>query len=163
MEYHLDEIDLKILTIMQSDGSRSLARMSRAVSRSKATCFKRIQRMREIGIIRHKVTLLDPDALNVRFSAMIILKGRTEKTMAVDLVAAELAGIPEVMDIFHMIENGDLLLRVAISDESGLNCLKTKLRAKVPEFAMNVVPVSCLHRKTALPLTFVPLAETVAL
>jgi Lrp/AsnC family transcriptional regulator len=150
----LDQIDLQILGIVQPDADRSLAQISWVVKRSKAACFKRLQRLREIGVIRRKVTLLDPGALNVPHTAIVVIKGGAADASSASWIAARLARIAEVMDVFQMVENGDFLLRVVMPNPRSWSRLQAKLRALAGEGAISMHVVECLQSKTALPLDF---------
>lgn len=154
MEGTLDQIDLQILQIVQPDAARSLSQISRVVKRSRAACFKRLQRLRERGIIRRTVTLLDPEALKVPVTAIVTVQINPSAGQSAGAVASALARLPEVMDVFRVAGGGNLLLRVVMPHEASATVLAGKLHAIVPDGVLNIAFVDCLHMKTTLPLDF---------
>ena len=59
MHSELDNYDRRILALLQDDASLSSAQIAEQVGLSQSPCWRRIQRMKEEGIIRGQVTLLD--------------------------------------------------------------------------------------------------------
>jgi Lrp/AsnC family transcriptional regulator len=153
MSCKLDAIDLQILRIVQPDARRPLAQIARAVKRSKATCFKRLQRLKETGVIRRTVTLLDPKAINLPTTAMVTIKLGTLET-PIENTAKRLVEVPEVMDVFLVEERRELFLRIVMPRAAGWPALQRELRSHVPTGEMTVSIVQCLQTKTALPLGF---------
>jgi Lrp/AsnC family transcriptional regulator len=162
MNWNFDAIDLQTLRIVQPDARRSLAQIVRAVKRSQATCFKRPQRMKEGGVIRRTVTLLNPNAINVPATAIVTIKlGSLEKPL-IELIAARLVDVPEIMDVFLVAVWRELLLRVVMPCTTGWPALQHKLKAYVPAGEMSASFVQCLQTKTALPLGFADIGREFA-
>ncbi len=153
MSRNLDAIDLQILDIVQPDAGRSLAQIARKVKRCQATCFKRLQRLKETGVIRRTVTLLDPKAINVPITAMVTMRIEAAGS-AIESTAARLADVAEVMDVFLVAERHELLLRVVMPHAAVWPDLRRRLLSHVLGGEMTVLIVQCLQTKTALPLGF---------
>ena len=60
----LDEMDVKILRILQEDCTRSVADVGKEVGLSTTPCWRRIQKLEEAGVIRRRVAVLDPPSVN---------------------------------------------------------------------------------------------------
>ena len=67
----LDRIDLKILELLQKDGGISNLELADQVGLSSSPCARRVRQLEESGIIRKRVTLLDPRALGLQLVAFI--------------------------------------------------------------------------------------------
>ena len=67
----LDRIDRAILRALQRDASVSNIALSRKVNLSAAACLRRTERLKELGLIRGIVALLDPVALDAGTLVMI--------------------------------------------------------------------------------------------
>lgn len=63
MKKNIDEIDLQLLELLQRDASISQQVLAERVGISPATCLRRVQRLREAGILAAQVALVDPWAL----------------------------------------------------------------------------------------------------
>ena len=59
-EYKLDNIDWKILDILQSDASISNLELSEKVFLSPSPCSRRVKNLESLGYISRRVTLIDP-------------------------------------------------------------------------------------------------------
>ena len=61
----MDDIDKKILSIIQKDATIPLSELSKKVGISKTPSWNRIRKMEEEGIIKSKVTVLDNKKINL--------------------------------------------------------------------------------------------------
>ena len=67
----MDEIDRKLLQILQQDATLSIAQMADRVGLSPTPCWKRIQKLEAQGVITRRVALLDPDQIGMRLTAFV--------------------------------------------------------------------------------------------
>src|SRR3989442_15814198 len=89
----IDDIDLKILTIIRSDARISNAEVARQICMTPSAVFERIRKLEERGVIRGYETRLNPKVLGLGLLAFVFV--RTDGT-AGELTAAErLAGCSE--------------------------------------------------------------------
>jgi Lrp/AsnC family transcriptional regulator len=90
MQGELDAYDRRILALLQEDASLSSAQIAEKVGLSQSPCWRRIQRMKDEGIIRGQVTLLDRKkiGLNTQIFAEIKLNahGRSNFTEFTDAI-----------------------------------------------------------------------------
>ena len=71
---NFEEIDRKILALLQEDATIQLAEIANAVGLSTTPCWRRIQKLEQNGIIRKRVALLDDTALNVGTTVFVSIK-----------------------------------------------------------------------------------------
>jgi Lrp/AsnC family transcriptional regulator len=150
----LDHIDLQILDIVQPDASRSLAQIGQRVKRSRVACFRRLLRLKETGVIRRTVTLLDPASINLSTTAMVTIRPNRHDAPPLQQVARRVAEVAEVMDVFLVPERREMLLRVVMPRAAIWPVLKDKLQAYLPPSEITISIVECVSAKTALPLSF---------
>src|SRR5215469_9388354 len=62
-KHELDTTDRKILRALQDDAGISNVDLARKVALSPSPCLRRVQRLEELGVIRRRVTLLEPAAV----------------------------------------------------------------------------------------------------
>ena len=62
---NIDEVDLMLLELLQSDASRSNQALAELAHISPPTCLRRIKRLRDSGLIARELALLDSDKLAV--------------------------------------------------------------------------------------------------
>ncbi|HGM8324995.1 TPA: Lrp/AsnC family transcriptional regulator, partial [Pseudomonas aeruginosa] len=75
MSIPLDIYDQRILALLQEESSLSTAEIAERIGLSQSPCWRRIQRLKEEGVIRKQVTLLDRKkiGLNTQVFAQIKL------------------------------------------------------------------------------------------
>ncbi len=56
----LDQVDRRILQIVQQDASLSIGQIAAQVGLSQTPCWKRLQKLESNGIIRRRIAVLDP-------------------------------------------------------------------------------------------------------
>jgi Lrp/AsnC family transcriptional regulator len=68
MQVELDKADLRILEVLQHHGNLSAAEVAEKVDMTTSTCWRRITRLEEAGVVKSRVTLLDREkvGLNAR-------------------------------------------------------------------------------------------------
>ena len=55
----MDEFDRRILTVLQTDASQSVAQIADQAGLSPTPCWRRVQKLEANGVIRGRVALLD--------------------------------------------------------------------------------------------------------
>tara|TARA_B100001079_G_scaffold161889_1_gene138769 strand:- start:993 stop:1454 length:462 start_codon:yes stop_codon:yes gene_type:complete len=61
----MDDIDKKILSLLQDNATLPLSELSKRVGVSKTPCWNRIRKMEEEGVIESRVTVLDNKKINL--------------------------------------------------------------------------------------------------
>jgi Lrp/AsnC family transcriptional regulator len=70
----LDATDRQILHLLQQDADMPMARLAEAVHLSPTPCWRRVQRLKDEGIIRRQVALLDAARLNLGVTVFVTVK-----------------------------------------------------------------------------------------
>jgi Lrp/AsnC family transcriptional regulator len=150
----LDTFDRKILAALQSDSSRSTTEIADEVGLSQAPCWRRIQRLKESGVIKAQVSILDRKklGLNTQIFAQVKLSahGRAHLSDFSDAIRQ----FPEVLDCFVMMGTVDFMLRIVTKDiESYEHFFFNKL-SQVPgvQEIHSMVALSEIKSTTQLPL-----------
>lgn len=73
MEPPLDDVDRRLLELLVQDGTRSAADLSTEVAISRAQAYRRLDRLREVGVLRGTTARLDPKAVGWGMDVLIIL------------------------------------------------------------------------------------------
>ncbi|MDE7952147.1 MULTISPECIES: Lrp/AsnC family transcriptional regulator, partial [Gammaproteobacteria] len=83
MSIPLDIYDQRILALLQEESSLSTAEIAERIGLSQSPCWRRIQRLKEEGVIRKQVTLLDRKkiGLNTQVFAQIKLNAHGRKNL----------------------------------------------------------------------------------
>jgi Lrp/AsnC family transcriptional regulator len=112
----LDDIDRRILEILQEDASLSSAQVAERVGLSSSPCWRRIQRLEKTGVIRKRVALLDPALLGLGIVVFASVRLTAHGRQALPEFEAAVERYPEVMECYTVSGGQDYLLRVATRD-----------------------------------------------
>ena len=112
----LDEIDRKILDILQANAKITNAQLSKEIGLSPAPTLERVKKLETSGIIKSYHAKLDTDklGLGVQTFVQVSLKGHNKKN--IDIFMNEVNQIPEVIECHHITGSGDFILKVIASD-----------------------------------------------
>jgi Lrp/AsnC family transcriptional regulator len=151
----LDEMDVKILRILQEDCTSPVAEIGKAVGLSTTPCWRRIQKLEEAGVIRRRVALLDPKRVNAGVTVFVSITTNQHSLAWLERFHAVIIDFPEVVEFYRMSGQVDYLLRVAVPDIDAYDAFYKRLIAKIQlanvssAFAMEQIKFT-----TALPLDF---------
>ena len=133
----LDDIDRKILAVLQADGRISLADLSAKVGLSPSPCLRRIRILERDGIIARYVAVLDQGKVGLPVSVFVSIKLESQREQALERFNKAIAKWPEVLECYLMTGPRDYLLRIVVADLSAYErFLKQKL-TKVDGIASN--------------------------
>ncbi|MER9663157.1 AsnC family transcriptional regulator [Mesorhizobium sp. M0159] len=59
----MDELDLRIVAVLQADGTLTKAELAEAVGSTPSTCLRRVAELRRTGVLKACVYLADPAKL----------------------------------------------------------------------------------------------------
>ncbi len=116
MADELDAIDARILDILQQDAGLSVAEVADRVGLSASPCWRRIKRLEDSGVIRKRVTILDPALLGLDFEVYAIVKLDLPSTEHLERFEAAVAGWSEVVQCATITGREDYVLRIVTSD-----------------------------------------------
>ncbi len=116
----LDEVDLALVRVLQSDARRSVAALAREVGLAESTCAGRVRALSERGIVRRYVADIDPAAVGLGVEAMVALRLTGHVRDRVDSLRDDLAGVPGVIAIYNTSGADDFLIHVATATTQAL-------------------------------------------
>ena len=150
----LDSIDLKILSVLQTDASLSNVELARRVHLSPSPCLARVKALRQAGVIRRHVALLDPEAVGLGVSVFISISLREQNTAALAEFERRIERCDEVMECYLMTGDADYLLRVVVADIRALERFVLDRLSPIPgvEKIRSSFTLKQVRYKTELPL-----------
>ncbi len=117
MPYEPDSIDRHILRLLQTDASLSNHDLAMQVGLSDTPCARRVKRLEEEGIILSQVTLLDPEALGLKLTAMVSISMDRHTPDRFEEFERSIARLPEVLECLLVTgQTADFLLKVVVRD-----------------------------------------------
>lgn len=116
----LDELDKKILVIVQRDGRVTNAELAQRIHLSPPAAHARLKRLRERGLIRGFVALLDAEQLGYELMALIHVTLAQHQRERVQEFRAAIQAMPQVLECFHITGEYDYLLKVVVRNRHEL-------------------------------------------
>ena len=83
---------------------------------SPSPCLRRVQQLDELGVIRRRVTLLEPGAVGLGVSVFVQVSLEKQADRALRMFEKVILARPEVMECYLMTGDADYLLRVVVPD-----------------------------------------------
>jgi len=150
----IDDVDLRILRAMQTDGSLSVSQIAEIVGLSQSPCSRRIIRLQEIGLIRGKSVELDRRKLG--FNAVIVARVKLDKhdKEALDAFEREIRAIPEIQYAVLLMGAFDYDLHIVVRDIDHYQTLLHQRLVSLPgvrEMESSVV-LDVVKKTSALPI-----------
>ncbi|HHP7242133.1 MAG TPA: Lrp/AsnC family transcriptional regulator [Cyclobacteriaceae bacterium] len=112
----LDQIDRKILEILQKNAKITNAQLSKDIGLSPAPTLERVKKLEAMGIIKSYHAKLDTEriGLGVNTFVHVTLKGHNKTN--IDKFINEINKIDEVIECHHITGSGDFILKVIAKD-----------------------------------------------
>jgi Lrp/AsnC family transcriptional regulator len=151
----LDDMDIKILRILQADCTRPVADIGKEVGLSTTPCWRRIQKLEEAGVIQRRVALLDPHKVNAGVTVIVSIKTDQHNVEWLERFHHAVQDFPEVVEFYRMSGDVDYLLRVVVPDIEAYDAFYKKLIGRI-EIAKvsSAFAMEQMKYTTALPLQF---------
>jgi Lrp/AsnC family transcriptional regulator len=151
----MDEIDIRILSILQDDATLSIAEIAKRVNLSTTPCWRRIQTLERDGVIKGRVTLLDGARVNVGVTVMVRLRAQSHDANWLENFAQNVSRIEEVIEFYRLSGDIDYLLKIVVPDIAGYDAVYKRLiaAADFTDVSANFV-METIKGTTALPLHY---------
>jgi Lrp/AsnC family transcriptional regulator len=132
-DIEIDHIDRKILRLLQSDAGMSAAAIGEQIGLSQSPCWRRIQRLKDSGVILGQS--MDFDHKKLGFNAMIFVQVRLTAQGRRNLreFSETISHLPEVLECHLLLGNVDFLLRVLVQDIDDYEHFYFEKLSKLPE------------------------------
>ena len=131
MKYYLDEIDRKILNILQFDSSLSMDEISEKINLSRNACWRRIRRMEEENIIKARVALINPSSINLGLLIFVMIRTNSHDIDWEVKFEKVVTTFPEIIGAHRMAGDLDYILRVRVKDVKDYDKFYQNLISKI--------------------------------
>lgn len=154
MPVALDDIDKRILRVLQRDGRISNVDLAKEVGLSPSPCLRRVRLLEEAGVIDRYVALVDARqvGLGLNMFARVWLTAQDAETIGRFIAA--MRTLEQVVECYIMLGESDALLRVVVADLADYRHFQATHLTKINGI-QNVktdVPSETVKQSYALPL-----------
>ena len=127
----LDDVDLKILGVLQEDARHTYTDIGKSLGMAHSTVYDRIKRLERYGIIRKYTTIIDPEKAGTRriLALMTVYTDPKES----ETVAEKLCKAPEILEVYTSIsEELIIMAKVMAADQESLHAFIANSVAPLP-------------------------------
>jgi Lrp/AsnC family transcriptional regulator, leucine-responsive regulatory protein len=123
----LDQIDLKILYILQNHGRSRLADIADEVELSAPAVMERVKKLEASGVIRGYQALLDAKQVGKDITAFISVSIGQQRE--IDKFAEQMLQYPDVLECHHVTGDESFILKVKAGNTDALEKLLAQIRS----------------------------------
>jgi Lrp/AsnC family leucine-responsive transcriptional regulator len=112
----LDDIDRKILNILQSNGRITNTQLSKEIGLSAAPTLERVKKLENIGFILNYHADLDKSKIGLGVSTFVTVSLKGHNKENIQIFIDQINDIEEIIECHHITGSGDFILRVIAKD-----------------------------------------------
>jgi Lrp/AsnC family leucine-responsive transcriptional regulator len=128
----IDEIDQKILNLLQSNARYSNAELAEAVGMNASSAFERVKKLEKRGIITGYVATVDPDKIGKPLLAFMRLTIDTSAEQDYDttrgIILDACAAEPDILECHNVAGEDCFIIKVRAGGPKQLEALLAKIR-----------------------------------
>ncbi len=111
-ETNFDEWEIRILHLLQGNGEISMAELAERVGLSQTPCWRRVKRLKEMGVIKRTVAIADRHALGLDFVAYALIKLAMPNRENMEIFERAMVARPEVVTCEKITGAVDYVIKV---------------------------------------------------
>ncbi|MGP3968109.1 Lrp/AsnC family transcriptional regulator [Streptomyces sp. 6N223] len=143
----MDDIDAAIIGHLQRDARLTNRELARLVGIAPSTCLERVRALRSRGVISGYHAAVEPRAVGRSLQALVFVQMRPLSREVITGFEAYLVGLPDVVSVFVVSGDDDIVVHVAVPDIERLHAFlmdRLAARREVVTFRSSVI-----YRQTA--------------
>lgn len=149
----LDELDRRILAILQEDATLPVETIAARVNSSKSPVWSRIRKLRERGVIDRQVAILSPAAVNRDEVFFVTIKTSSHSKDWLERFASAIETMGEIQEAHRLAGEIDYILKVRVRDTRAFDVFYKGLVAEVDLFSVtSMLSMETLKETTAIAL-----------
>lgn len=114
--HKIDDIDRKILEILQSRAKITNAKLSEEIGLSPAPTLERVKKLEHMGVITSYHAKLDIEKIGLGVTTFVLATLSGHNRANIEGFIEEINKIPEVVECHHITGAGDFILKVIAKD-----------------------------------------------
>ena len=156
MDSKLDNIDLKILKLLQENSKITNLELSKRIGLSPAPTLERVKKLEQSGVIKSYHAKVDGNKLGLNVSTFVLVSLAWQKDNALDNFIEKIQSIDEVTEGYIITGDGDFLLRVICKDIPSYEQLLFKKLSQIEEVERlkTFMTLSKVKKSKILPFSY---------
>jgi Lrp/AsnC family leucine-responsive transcriptional regulator len=127
MDISLDEVDRRILNVLQGDASITNAELATLVHVSAPTCLRRVKQLRDAGVIARQVVIVAPEKVGSQLTAIVEITLNVQAADRMEQFEAHVAQEAAVLQCYRVSPGPDFVLAVQVADMPAYHALAHRL------------------------------------
>src|SRR5699024_304743 len=116
MTYRPDNIDLKILQLLQENGRTTNLQIATQIGLSPAPTLERVRKLENAGFIKGYHALVDEEKLGLGIKSYLQISIDFQQDNAKDRFLESISGLTEITECYHVTGNCNFLLKIYVKD-----------------------------------------------
>ena len=112
----LDDLDRRILNVLQVDASHTNAVLAELVHVSPPTCLRRVKQLTETGVIERQVAIVAPEQVGARLTAIVDITLDVQAADRMQEFESVVATEAAVLQCYRVSPGPDFVLVVQVAD-----------------------------------------------
>lgn len=114
----LDDVDLRIINLLQEDSRLSYNKIASKLGISVGTAYNRIKILEERGVLKGYTVLIDMDKVGYNLTALILIQAEGKHLLDVE---TEIAKMNNVVSVYDITGDFDIAVIARFKDRDSLN------------------------------------------
>lgn len=150
----LDKTDRRILGLLQTEAGINATEIGERIGLSQSACWRRIQRLRDEGVIKDQPAVLDREKVGLSTMVFAHVKLTSHGRSNLTDFAEAVRRYPEVLDCYVVLGNVDFLLRIVAEDIKGYERFMYEKLSQLPgvQEVNSSIALSEIKHTTVLPI-----------
>ena len=112
----IDDIDRKILGILQENARITTKELASQLNLSNTPVYERVKKLEKAGIIEKYTAKLNAQKIGRHLTTFIMVSLKSHTKDIVEMFQKEALMLPEIMEFYYISGNYDALLKVMVAD-----------------------------------------------
>jgi Lrp/AsnC family transcriptional regulator len=131
----LDEIDKRLLHLLQDDSKTNVKELAAKLGLTKTPVYDRVRRLEEAGLIKKYVAVLEKTVLPSYMVVFCSVSLESQKLEAIESFSAAVSNFPEVKECYLMGGASDFLLKLIVRDLNDYHQFSSGKLAALPNIS----------------------------
>ena len=131
--HKIDDIDKKILEILQARAKITNARLSEEIGLSPAPTLERVKKLEQMGIISSYHAKLNTEKIGLGVTTFVLATLTGHNRANIEGFIEQIEKIPEVIECHHITGAGDFILKVISKDIASYQKLMLEKVSDIPQ------------------------------
>lgn len=128
-DWTMDDVDRRILNVLQLDSSHTNAELAELVHVSPPTCLRRVKILTEQGVIARQVAIVSPEKVGTQLTAIVEITLDVQAAERMDEFERHVAAEAAVLQCYRVAPGPDFVLFVQVADMPAYHALAHRLFA----------------------------------